>query len=61
MEIISAPINELAIKNRPILGRIFVCLLWCSNRRIASYVTVATLMKTDKKQAILDDYLFPAP
>jgi len=31
------------------LGRVFVCLQWGSNRRIASYVTVATPMKADKK------------
>jgi len=28
---------------------IFVCLQWGGNRRIASYVTVATSLKADKK------------
>ena len=41
--------RELEINNRPIWRRIFVCLHRCSNRCIASYVTVATSVKTDKK------------
>ncbi|SMG64537.1 hypothetical protein BMETH_249_0 [methanotrophic bacterial endosymbiont of Bathymodiolus sp.] len=31
------------------LGRIFVCHQCCSNRRIASYVTITTVLITDKK------------
>ncbi len=42
-------LRQLAINNLPILRSIFVCLLYCINRRIASYVTVDTVKKTDKK------------
>jgi hypothetical protein len=42
-------IRELEINNCPILGRVFVCIQSCSNRRIAGYVTVVTRLKTDKK------------
>jgi len=42
-------LRELERNNCPILGRIFVCLQWGSNRRIASYVTVSTSLKADKK------------
>jgi hypothetical protein len=42
-------LRELEINNRPILDRIIVCLQRCSNRRIASYVTVAAPLKADKK------------
>ncbi len=31
------------------LGRIFVCHQCCRNRRIAGYVTIATVLMTDKK------------
>jgi len=43
------PIRELERNNCPILGRVFVYLQWGGNRRIASYVTVATSLKMDKK------------
>ena len=42
-------LRQLAINNPPILHRVFVCLCRCSNGRIASYVTVTTAAKTDKK------------
>ena len=42
-------LRQLAIDNSPILHRDFVCLCRCSNRRIASYVTIITAAKTDKK------------
>jgi hypothetical protein len=42
-------LRQLAINNPPILHRVFVCLCHCSNGRIASYVTVTTAAKTDKK------------
>ena len=41
--------RQLAINNLPILRSFFVCLLYCINKRIASYVTVDTVKKTDKK------------
>ena len=42
-------IRHLEINNRPILGRIFVRHQCYRNRRIAGYVTIATVMMTDKK------------
>ena len=42
-------VRGLEINNRPILGRIIVCLQRCNNRRIAGYVTVTTPLKADKK------------
>jgi len=42
-------IRELERNNYPIFGQDFACIQWGSNRRIASYVTVATSLKTDKK------------
>ena len=42
-------VRQLVINNLPILGSIFVCLLYCINRRIASYVTVDTVKKAGKK------------
>ena len=41
--------RALEINNHPILGRIIVFLQQCSNRCIASYVTVVTPLKADKK------------
>jgi hypothetical protein len=37
------------MNNPPFLRRIFVCLRFCCVRRIASYVTETTKLKTDKK------------
>ena len=53
-------IRQLKINNPPKLRSIFVCLRYCCEGRIASYVTETAMLKTDKKAHRWVGYLFPA-
>jgi hypothetical protein len=46
---VSRPGNASAVVGNDDFGRIFICHQCCSKRRIAGYVTIATVLMTDKK------------